>query len=368
MCVMQNSHNDNLEPFADVTGVIFAGGKSMRMGNDKAGITIDGQSLFQRSARVLGQVCGRVQVAGERPDLAAADLPAFADIYPGSSLGGLHNALTHAQTEWVLVLPCDLPYPSPRLLQSLLEQREWVQAVVPRTAQGTEPLIACYRRDILPLIEDQLGKGDLRMTNLLPRLQVRYLDEHALPAGWRRALTNLNRPQDVKRLLEPPPVVTLIARSGTGKTTLLVKLIAELTTRGWTVGALKHDAHKFEIDHEGKDSWKMAAVGAALTSISSPTKTALIERHELEPPLERLLAPFAGKIDILLTEGFKKSSLPKIEAHRQALGQPLLSRGEQDDPHLIAVVSDARLQLDVPCFDLNDAAPLTDFIVERFLK
>jgi molybdopterin-guanine dinucleotide biosynthesis protein B/molybdopterin-guanine dinucleotide biosynthesis protein len=368
MCVMQNSHNDYMMPASDVTGVIFAGGKSSRMGSDKAAIRIDGQPLLQRVSRALGQVCVHLLIAGERPDFAAADLPAIADIYPGSALGGLHNALTHAQTEWVLVLPCDMPHPSPQLLRTLLDQREGVQAVIPRTRQGTEPLVACYRRDILPIVEEQIGRNNLRMTDLLERLRVRYLDERELPGGWRRALTNLNRPQDLERLLAVPPVVTLVAYSGTGKTTLLVKLIGEMTARGWTVGALKHDAHNFEIDKEGKDSWKMAAAGATLTSISSGTKTALIHKHELEPQLDQLLQPFSGKVDILLTEGFKRSNLPKIEAHRKELDQALLCRGERNDPNLIAVASNAGLQLDVPCFDLNDAAPLADFIEERFLR
>lgn len=365
---MQNSHNDNSNTAIDVTGVILAGGKSRRMGSDKASLSIDGQPLLQRVLAALGQVCPRLQIAGERPELASTDLPAFADSHPGSSLGGLHNALVNTRTEWVLVLPCDLPYPSPQLLQALLARREGVQAVIPRTRHGAEPLVGCYRRDILPLVEEQLERNNLRMTDLVDRLQLRYLDERDLPNGWRRALTNLNRPQDLERLLSPPPVVTLVARSGTGKTTLLVKLIAEMTARGWTVGALKHDAHKFEIDHEGKDSWKMAAAGAAVTAISSPAKTAVIQRHELEPQFEQLLTPFIGKVDILLTEGFKRSSLPKIEAHRQELEQPLLCRGEYDDPSLVAVASNAELQLDVPCFDLNDALRLTDFIEERFLK
>ncbi len=365
---MQIPHNDKSEPLSDVTGVIFAGGKSRRMGSDKAGMMIDGQSLFQRVSRALGQVCLQLQIAGERPDLATDDLPAFADIHPGSSLGGLHNALINAQTEWILVLPCDLPYPSPQLLQCLLTHRNGAQAVIPRTSSGTEQLVACYHRSVLPLVEEQLQKSDLRLTNLIERLQVRYLDEQDLPCGWRRALTNLNRPQEFERLQTPPPVVTLVARSGTGKTTLLVKLIAEMTARGWTVGALKHDAHKFEIDHEGKDTWKMAAAGAALTAISSPVKTAIIQRHELEPQFNQLLHPFIGKVDILLTEGFKRSNLPKIEAHRQELKQPLLCRGEYDDPNLIAVASNAPLQLNVPLFDLNDAPALADFIEERFLK
>ncbi len=365
---MQISHNVIYSTCPDVTGVILAGGQSSRMGQDKASLRIDGVPLFLRARKALELVCSRVQVSGMRPDLAATDLPAFADTHPGSSLGGLHNALSNSPTEWVLVLPCDLPFPSPELLRTLLAQRDGATAVIPRTAAGPEPLIACYHRSLLPVLEAQMAQSNLRLTDLLEILQPRYLDENQLPAGWRRALTNLNQPSDLERLQAPPPVVTFVAPSGTGKTTLVVKLIAELTRRGWTVGALKHDAHRFEIDREGKDSWKMAAAGAALTAISAPDKTALIRRHELEPALDQLLQPFSGQVDILLTEGFKHSNLPKIEAHRQELGQPLLCRGNTIDSTLIAVASNADLQLDVPCFNLNDAAAISDFIEERFLK
>jgi molybdopterin-guanine dinucleotide biosynthesis protein B/molybdopterin-guanine dinucleotide biosynthesis protein len=358
---MHNSHND-------ITGVILAGGGSRRMGRDKAQLRLFGQPLWSRSRSALAALCQGVFVAGERPDLAAHGLSVFADIYPGSSLGGLHNALTHCETEWALLLPCDLPFPSPALLRSLLDGRDGCEAVVPRTERGIEPLVACYHRSTLVRIEAQLTTGDQRLTELLAKLRVRYLDEAELPAGWRRALLNLNRPEDLARLQSPPPAVTFIARSGTGKTTLLVKVIAELSRRGWTVGALKHDAHRFEIDHEGKDSWRMTAAGAAITAISSPATTAVIESHEIEPTLEQLLAPFTGKVDILLTEGFKRSALPKIEISREALQQPLLCRGEHNDPALLAVASDAELHLDVPCLALNAPLSICDFIEERFLR
>ncbi|MCM2264775.1 MAG: molybdopterin-guanine dinucleotide biosynthesis protein B [Desulfuromonadales bacterium] len=165
----------------------------------------------------------------------------------------------------------------------------------------------------------------------------------------------------------PPPAVTFIARSGTGKTTLIEQLIAELVRRGWTIGALKHDAHRFEIDHEGKDSWRMTQAGATVTAICSPAKQAVIRRHELEPTVEELIACEFGGVDLVITEGFKHSSLPKVEVHRAELGASLLSRDERHDPTLIAVASDRALNLDVPGFDLNDPQGLADFLEERFL-
>lgn len=352
-----------------MTGVLLAGGHSRRMGQDKALLAYRGAPLWQQSRQVLAACCEKLLIAGERPDLAAENLPYFPDAFPGSSLAGLHTGLTHVDTDWITVLPCDLPWPSPALLRRLQAAcGESFDAVVPRTRMGREPLVACYRKSALPKITERLLSDQPKILDLLDELNVRYLEEEELPTGWRRNLRNINSPDDLSRLTQPPPALTFIAHSGTGKTTLLEKLIAKLTRNGWRVGALKHDAHKFEIDHEGKDSWRLTRAGAAVTTISSPAKTAIIRQHEQAPELEELLKPFQGEVDIVLTEGFKQSSLPKVELHRSELNRSLLSRGEHDDPTLIGIASDSRLDIDVPCFDINDPGPLVTFIEERFLS
>jgi len=167
-----------------------------------------------------------------------------------------------------------------------------------------------------------------------------------------------------------PPVVSIVAKSGTGKTTLLEKLIGELKRRGYKVGAVKHDAHRFEIDREGKDSWRLTQAGADTMLITSPTKVAMVKqyRNKVEPSLAEVIAAYCGDLDIVLTEGFKKSSMPKIEVHRRERSERLLCRDEAHDPQLIAVASDSDLTLDVPVYDINDAAGLCDLIEKRYLK
>lgn len=165
----------------------------------------------------------------------------------------------------------------------------------------------------------------------------------------------------------PVNVVSFVAKSGTGKTTLLEKVISELKQRGYRVGAIKHDAHQFDIDHPGKDSHRLTAAGADTMLISSPEKLALIKKHAASPPIEELLATYFTDVDIVVTEGFKKSAMPKIEIHRQERSLTLLCRGEEHDPTLVAVASDEPLELDVPVLDLNNASQVADFVVERFL-
>ncbi|SNB45947.1 molybdopterin-guanine dinucleotide biosynthesis protein MobB [Geobacter sp. DSM 9736] len=162
--------------------------------------------------------------------------------------------------------------------------------------------------------------------------------------------------------------VSFVAKSGTGKTTLLEKVIAELKKRGWRVGAIKHDAHRFDIDHPGKDSHRLTAAGADTMLISSPEKLALVKRHAASPPIRELIATYFGDVDIVITEGFKLGDLPKIEVHRRERSSELLCRGENYDPTLIAVASDMQLDVDVPLLDLNDPEAVALFVEARFLK
>jgi molybdopterin-guanine dinucleotide biosynthesis protein MobB len=166
----------------------------------------------------------------------------------------------------------------------------------------------------------------------------------------------------------PIMTVSFVAKSGTGKTTLLEKVIVCLKERGYRVGVIKHDAHRFDIDHPGKDSYRLTAAGADTMLISSPEKLAMVKKHACSPPIEELISTYFADVDIVLTEGFKKSPMPKIELHRKERSDKLLCRGVENDPNLVAVASDEPLDLDVPVLGLNNPLQVTDFIAERFLR
>jgi len=163
-----------------------------------------------------------------------------------------------------------------------------------------------------------------------------------------------------------PPAVSFIAHSGTGKTTLLTALISELKARGYKVGAIKHDAHRFEIDHPGKDSHRLTAAGADSMLISSANKLALVKQHSRSPEIEELIAEYFPDVDLVLVEGFKQSGLPKIELYRNGHNSDLICRGEKNDSSLLAVATDSELTLDVPQLDLNNPAEICDFVLEAF--
>lgn len=159
------------------------------------------------------------------------------------------------------------------------------------------------------------------------------------------------------------PVLSVVGKSNSGKTTLLEKLIGELTRRGHRVVTIKHDAHSFDIDHEGKDTWRHFQAGAYATLISSPAKFAMVHRVEAELNLDQLIGRLGDDADIVLTEGYKTAAKPKIEVVRAARStEPVCSIDE-----IIALATDVDLDLGVPVYDINDFNGLCDLIEETFL-
>lgn len=161
------------------------------------------------------------------------------------------------------------------------------------------------------------------------------------------------------------PIISIVGASDSGKTTFLEKLIPELSARGYRVGAVKHDAHGFEMDREGKDTWRLKQAGAEVIAISSPNQFASIRRTDGEMSLEEIAARFFWTEDILITEGFKRARFPKIEVFRSALEQKPIC-GQCDN--LIALVSDDAVDVQVPKFSLSDTRGVAEFIENRYLK
>ena len=162
--------------------------------------------------------------------------------------------------------------------------------------------------------------------------------------------------------MNKPYAIAVVGNSGAGKTTLLERLIPALKGKGLRVGVVKHDAHRFDIDHPGKDSHRLTAAGADTMMITSSEKLALVKRHAASPPVDELLERYFSDMALVLVEGFRGSSLPKVEVHRKDFRRALICRGERNDPALAAVASDEPLDVDVPVLDLNDPGAIAEFI------
>ena len=155
----------------------------------------------------------------------------------------------------------------------------------------------------------------------------------------------------------------VVGYKNAGKTGLMERLVAEITKRGLRVSTLKHAHHSFDIDQQGKDSYRHRDAGAHQVLLASGTRWALMTelRGGDEPPLAELLTRL-DPVDLVLVEGYKRDTHAKIEAFRAEPGNPLIAK---DDPTICAVASDTKLTLDRPVFDLNDTKAIADFILSE---
>ena len=164
-----------------------------------------------------------------------------------------------------------------------------------------------------------------------------------------------------------PKIIGITGWKNSGKTTLTERLVAELVSRGFRIATVKHAHHEFDIDHEGRDSFRHRKAGASEVAVVSSKRWALI--HELagesEPPLDTVIGKLAP-CDLIIVEGYKREGHPKIEVRRQGAKEsaPLAP----DDPSIIAIASDIDIgSQNLPVFHLDDAAAIVDFVSGLFL-
>ena len=159
------------------------------------------------------------------------------------------------------------------------------------------------------------------------------------------------------------PIISIVGKSNSGKTTVLEGVVSELASRGWRVATVKHHVHDFDIDVPGKDSWRHARAGAVVSMVSSTNKLGVVKQLDCEPTLDDL-AIEAGDVDILLTEGYKQTGRVRIEVSRDERSSELVCTPAE----LFALVTDGQRDAgDVPVFALGDTQDLTDLIETEFL-
>jgi molybdopterin-guanine dinucleotide biosynthesis adapter protein len=157
-------------------------------------------------------------------------------------------------------------------------------------------------------------------------------------------------------------VYGVIGWKNSGKTSLMERLVAEISGRGFSVSTVKHVHHAVDLDHPGKDTFRHRQAGAREVVLASADRLAIMVEHRgPEPELPAVLARLAP-VDLVLVEGYKRDAHPKVEVWREETGHPLIQPG---DPLVRAVATDAVLRLPVPVLDLNDTGAVADFILRE---
>ncbi len=367
-------------------GVLLAGGESRRMGRDKRELRLDGGTLLERNLEFLRGLFPAVGLSVRTADQAPAGLPddvlVIPDETPGSPMGGLAGILAELG-EPVFAMAADLISPDPAAVTRVLDAFRDVDVALPVAVEHVEPLHAVYGPECLPRMRRLLAAGAHSLLDLFPLVRVARVpfDDMApffnvnTPADWEEAQRRLGgepagatakaaceagSSSRAERAPGEPVVLGIVGRPNNGKTTLIEKLIPELTARGLRVGAVKRVA-KFDIDVPGKDSWRHWQAGAEAYAVGSPGKVAFVARRQEEATLEEIVARFFGGFDVVVCEGYRREAPDVVEVFRTGAGYESMVC-EPGEP--LALVTDAGIA-HPHRFGLDDTAALARFLVER---
>jgi molybdopterin-guanine dinucleotide biosynthesis protein MobB len=323
-------------------GVVLAGGEARRMGRDKRLLRLAGVSLLERNLRFLQELFPTVALSVRDQTQVPSILPDGVEIVPdtvsGSPLAGLASILARFR-EPIFALAADVAFADRTAAERVVEAFAGVDVALPIVGDHLEPLHAVYGPGCLPHIERLLGRGAHSILDLLPEVRVAEV-----PFTASRPFFNVNTPEDWERarlLAEgaapqasttPPCILGVVGRSDSGKTTLIERLIPELTRRGLTVAAVKRVA-RFEIDTPGKDSWRHSQAGADAYAVAASSKLAFVTRLRAETTLADLVDKYFRGYDIVVCEGYSREAPHIVEVFRAGAGhdEPKYRTEELDD-------------------------------------
>lgn len=375
-----------MERFMGISGIVLSGGLARRMGGiDKGLMPLAGKPMVAHVLERLNPQVDEILISANREidryaEFGFAIIQDEIDDFAGP-LAGLHRGLTLARHPLVLSVPCDSPLLPRNLAQRLRDALESSSAdlALVRTGNQVHPVFSLCRTSLKDGLLHFLRSGGRKMSDWHSTL-------HAIEVPFddiAHAFTNINSPEDLRvcefmmnprvKVMNPRysklPILGICAStSDMGKTTLLTNLIPVLNDLGLRVSVIKHAHHSFDIDHPGKDSYRIREAGAVQTLISSRHRWALMTElsHMATPPLdEPNLSELVDLIDasladLILVEGFKNEPIPKIEVYRPAMQRPLLSATDQS---IIAIATDEPIDSPLPQLDLNRPEEVAAFIL-----
>lgn len=350
-----------------IGAVILAGGKSSRMGRNKAFLSIGKDTFLEHIMAQLKDFPELLISAASKNDYAGLGASVVEDIKPDCGpMGGLFSALCLCKSKWLFAVSCDVPLLSEGLIHYLLEfVSDSYDAFVLKDRNGRiHPLCAVYSRRALDVLGDCLHNGNYKLMTALKRMKVKYVPlEHSIYPDSQ--LANINMPEEYTALEcrhSGPVVLSVCGVKNSGKTTLLERVIPYLTEKRINVAVVKHDGHDFTPDVPGTDSYRFQAVGACGTGVFS-SKRAMLCYRKNDTDFWWMIRQFP-KADLILVEGGKHTEFPKIEIVRSAISSaPIAGLTGR-----IALCTDLpRNEEDIPYFSLKEYLKIADFI-ENFYR
>lgn len=333
---------NKLQTVGAVAGYILSGGRNTRMeGQKKLFLRYAGETFCQRILHACDCLPAVYLSVDKKEPYKEAGLSMVEDRWKGiGPLGGIASGLLECKEDALFVMACDMPMIDRKTVERMLKtyeamlrkpvldagQQDGAESVTsadlyPPVLVASQngrihPLFGIYPKRVLPFAEELIREGDYRIMHLLERAGYRTLELETENC----AMENINSTEEYRRLAETelagenprktaPFVFAISGYKNSGKTTLITRLIPELTKRGYKVAVIKHDGHDFESDVPGTDSYRHQKAGAYGTAVFS--KNRILVTKECQGITERDLFAAFPEADIILIEGLKNSSYPK---------------------------------------------------------
>lgn len=190
-----------MEVKSKLSGFVLAGGKSSRMGTDKALLVFQNEPLLGHMKKLIEPFCNQVFISGHNSEYAGFDAPLIPDVFPECGpISGLYSCLKFSSSEWNLIVSVDSPFVNEELFSLLDSHATGCDCVIPKHKSGVEPLLGIYNKKCLPVIEEMIHAGDFKLMNLLARLNTSYIDCNSLIHKYPRLFFNLNCLEDFQSI------------------------------------------------------------------------------------------------------------------------------------------------------------------------
>lgn len=339
---------------------ILVGGKSSRMGQDKALLKLNNERFIDR---LLREFAGSGEIflsVAHKEDYADIDVPKVAD--ENRDIGpieGIRQALIYAHEDYVFVCAADMPFVKKEMADYLADYiSSDNDAYVFRDEKRSQPLCAIYHRSILPVIEEQISKGKYCIADIFSHIRVKYIDL-TKSCFDTKTLRNINTGAEYRSILQPV-VFCVSGIKNSGKTYLIEKIINEFIQKGLSVGVIKHDGHDFECDTEGTDSYRFYQAGAEAVAVYSADQSFLHEHRHIDA--EELIERMRDR-DVIIIEGLKDSAYPKVEVIRAEVFSKSVCRHES----LICIATDVEIPENTVCpiFGIDDVKGIFCCIMDK---
>ncbi|MCM1112668.1 MAG: molybdopterin-guanine dinucleotide biosynthesis protein B [Muribaculum sp.] len=328
---------------------VLAGGKSTRMGQDKALLQLESKRFIDR---ICEELSGFSQVLISAARKGLYEDAGFEVVYDERQdvgpLEGIYQVLSHAEEEYVFICAADMPFIKRELVEYMAEFiSSDYDCYCLVDEDHIHPLCAIYSKKMLDVVGEQIQRGHYRILNVLRAVRTKYIRLET-SCFDRRIVRNVNTREEYARL-SLPMVFCVSGVKDSGKTGLIIKLINEFIGEGLSVAVIKHDGHEYVMDHEGTDTYRYRLAGAACSAIFSGTQYSVNCSGQAD--IEKMLALCAGT-DVVVIEGMKASAYPKIEVVRRARSSVPVC----DTDSLICIATDTVSREDVKCpvFGMDD--------------